>query len=112
MVQEKKQKTDFLDGSHGSHLGLQIYKSTQCFLSSFKSMGLSVQKKKRKIDFQDGGYGGHLGFLIGTVLAFFFLSTSHPDASYQVTSQLAVVFRRRREKQIFKMVAKAAIFDF
>ena len=43
---------------------------------------------------------------------FFFLSTSHPDASYQVTSQLAVGFRRRREKQIFKMVAKAAIFDF
>ena len=36
--------------------------------------------KKRKIDFQDGRHCG-LGFLIGTSS---FLSTSHPDASYQV----------------------------
>ena len=27
----------------------------------------------RKIDFQDGGHGGHLGFLIGTILAIFYL---------------------------------------
>ena len=40
----------------------------------------------------------HLGFLIGTILAFFFLSTSHPYASYQVWSQLAFWLRRRSEK--------------
>ena len=39
----------------------------------------------------------------------YFLSTSHPDASYQVSSQLAFKFRRRREKYSLKM---AAILDF
>ena len=65
-----------------------IYKSAWCFIPSFKSIGLSVQEKKRKIDFQDGHHGGYLGFWIGMILAIF-LSTSHPDASYQVSSQLA-----------------------
>ena len=46
-----------------------IYKSPQCFLPSFKSIGFPVLEKKRKIDFQDGGHGGHLGFPIGTILA-------------------------------------------
>ena len=41
-----------------------------------------------------------------------FLSTSHPDTSYQSSCQLAFSFRRRREKQIFKMVAPTAILDF
>ena len=31
-----------------------IYKSSQCFIPSFKSTGLLVQEKKKKIDFQDG----------------------------------------------------------
>ena len=44
---------------------------TRCFLSSFKSVGLSVQEKKQKIDFLDGGHGGHLGFPIRTILAIF-----------------------------------------
>ena len=61
-------------------------------LPSLESAGLSVQKKKRKKrDFQDGG---HLGFPIGTILAFFDLR--HPDASYQVSSQLAQGCRRGR----------------
>ena len=111
-----------------------IYKSPQCFLPSFKSIGLLVEEKKRKIEFQDGGHGGHLGFPIRMNLAifdlqvtpmlankfqvnwpfcsgeeaknrcswishrndfrYFFLSTSHPDAFYQVSSQLAFWFRR------------------
>ena len=77
-------KIDFQDGCHGGHLGLLIgtilavliYKSSQCFLASLESVGLSVQEKKRKIDF----HGGHLGFPIGTILAIF-LSISHPNAS-------------------------------
>ena len=32
-----------------------------------------------------------------------FLFISHPDSSYQVSSQLASGFRRRSEKKIFKM---------
>ena len=42
----------------------------------------------------------------------YFLSTSNPDASYQLWSQLVFRFNRRSEKQIFKMVAMAAILDF
>ena len=68
-----------------------IYKSPWWSLASLESTGLSVQEK-RKIDFQDGG---HLGFPIGTILAIFW-STSHPDASYQVSSQLAHRCRRSR----------------
>ena len=78
------------------------------------------------MDFQDSGHGGHLGFLIRPTLAIFdlqvalmfstkqpwwsfwisnrnnfsyFLSTSHPDASYQVSRQSA--FRYRRSENIF-----------
>ena len=43
---------------------------------------------------------------------FFFWSTSHPDASYQVSSRMAFRFRRRSEKQIFKIAAMAAILHF
>ena len=39
----------------------------------------------------------------------YFLSTSHPDASCQVCSQLDFWFRRRSAKYIFKMAAMAAI---
>ena len=41
-----------------------------------------------------------------------FQSISHPDASYQVSSQLAFGFRRRSEKKIFKTDTMAAILDF
>ena len=43
---------------------------------------------------------------------YFFLSTSHFDASYQVSGQLAFRFRRRNEKYIFNMPAMAAILVF
>ena len=85
-----------------------IYKSPRCFLSSFESNGLSVQKKKRKIDFRDGR---HLGFLTGTILAIF-ISTSHPNPSYQFSNQLALWFRKICEKKSFKMAAMTAILDF
>ena len=68
--------------------------------TKFKSIGISVQKK-RKIDFQDGSHGGHLGFPIGTILAIFW-STSHPDASNQVSSQMAFWFRRSERKIDFQ----------
>ena len=90
-VQEKKFKTDFQDGRYSRNLGFLIYKSSQCF----ESIGLSVQKKKGKIDFQDGH---HLRFPIGTILAIF-ISTSHPDASYQFSNQLALWFRKISENK-------------
>ena len=42
-----------------------IYRSSRCFLPSFKSVGLSFEENKGKIDFQDGG---HLRFPIRTIL--------------------------------------------
>ena len=91
---------DFL--SHDSNYF--IYKSPRCFLPSFESTGLSAQKKKGKIDFQDGRY---LGFPTGTILAIF-ISTSHPDASYQFSNQVALWYRKISEKKSFKM----AVLDF
>ena len=75
-----------------------IYKSPRCFLPSFELISLSVQKKKGKTDFQDGR---HLGFLIGRILAIF-ISTSHPDDSYQFSNQLALWFRKISEKKEFQ----------
>ena len=74
----RRRKIDFQDGHHAIldfrlerfELFL-IYKSPQCFLPSFESIGLLVQEKKWKIDFQDGC---HLGFLINDFS--YFLSTS------------------------------------
>ena len=54
-------------GLHG--LVCRLYPTSQCFLPSFESNGLSVQKK-RKIDFQDGRHGSYLGFLISKILVF------------------------------------------
>ena len=70
-----------------------------------ESIGLSVQKKKGKIDFQDGR---PLGFPIRTI----FISTNHPDASYQFSNQLALWFRKISEKKSFKTAAMMAILDF
>ena len=90
-----RSEVDFQDGGNGGHLGFPMgtilatfyLQVTPMLPTKFQSSGLSFQEKKRKIDFRDGG---HLGFQIGTSLAV--LSTSHPDASYQVSSQLAFGF--------------------
>ena len=42
----------------------------------------------------------HLGYLIGLILALFYLQVT--DASYQVWSQLAFRFRRRSEKRFLR----------
>ena len=77
-----------------------IYKSSRCFLPIFRSTGPLVQENKRKKEFQDGRHGGHLGFSIQTIS--YFRSTSHPNASYQVSSQMAFQFRRRSKKKDFQ----------
>ena len=76
--------------------------------TKFESIGFSVQKKKGKTDFQDDH---HLGFPIGTILGIF-ISTSHPNASYQFSNQLALWFRKISEKKSFKRAAMVAILDF
>ena len=66
--------------------------------TKFRSIGLSVQKKKGKRDFKDGR---HLGFPIATILPIV-ISTSHPDASYQFSNQLAFWLRKITEKKEFQ----------
>ena len=60
----------------------------------FKSTDLSVQEKKRKTNFQDGVHGGQLGLQIGKIFSLF-CSKRYSSASYLVSSQLALRFRRR-----------------
>ena len=89
--QKRKGKTDFQYGHHGGHniatmvaiLDLRseqfklflIYKSPKYFLSSFKSIGLSIQEK-HKINFQDDSHGSHLRFPFETILAIFDLQVT------------------------------------
>ena len=75
-----------------------IYESPRCFLLSFESIGLSVQKKKGKIDFQDGC---HLGFPIGMILAIF-ISTTHPDASYEFSKSTGPLVQENKRKKEFQ----------
>ena len=48
--------------------------------------------------------------MMGQILANFD-QQDYPDASYQVSSQLALWFRRRSEKKIFRIAAILAILD-
>ena len=76
-----------------------IYKSPRCFLPSFKSIHLSVQEKKWKNRFLR--WPPRQPFWISDWKDFsYFWSTSPPDACYQVSSQLAFRFRRRRERDL------------
>ena len=82
LVQEKKRKKDFQDGSRGGHFGFQIgtmfaiffffffiFKSPQCFLPS---LNWPFVTGEAKIVIQDGP----LGFPIGTILAGFDLQVN------------------------------------
>ena len=72
------------------------YKSQQCFLRSFKPIGLSIQEDKRKIDFQDGHHNGHLGFLIGRILAIFDLQVNPMLPAKFHVSCLSVQEKKRK----------------
>ena len=43
-----------------------------------------VQEKKQKLDFQDGHHGSHLGFLIGMILAVFYLKVHIERKSHRI----------------------------
>ena len=75
-----------------------ICKSPQCFLSGEEMKNRFLRWPPSWIsDLKDFNY---------------FWSNSHPDVSYQVSSQWAFRFRRRSKKYIFKMAAIVAILDF
>ena len=88
---------DFQYGRTGGHLGFPIGMILAIFDLQVTPMlptkfgvnwpfGSGEETKNRFSD----------GFLIGTILRSYFRSTSHPDASYQVSSHLAQGCRRSR----------------
>ena len=117
-VYEKKLKIDFQDGRHGGHLGRLI----STILAIFDLQATLMLPTKFGVNWPFGSGEAKNRFsrwqswwpswIFDQHNFSYFCSTSHPDASYQVWSQLAFLFRRRSEKQIFKMAAMAAILDF
>ena len=57
-----------------------IYKSSRCCLPIFKSTGPLVQENKQKKEFPDGRHDDQNNLS-------YFRSTSHPNASYQVSPE-------------------------
>ena len=92
-VQEKKRKIDFQDGSHGGHLGFTIGMILPIVDLQVTPMlpGSGEEAKNRFSIWQPSWISDRHDFS-------YFLSTSHPDASYQVWSQLAFRFRRSSKK--------------
>ena len=88
----------------GSHLRFPIRMTlatvdlqvTSILPMNFESIALSVQEKKVQNRFSRWTLWPQFGISYRNNLSYF-LSTSHPDASYQVSSQLAFQFRRREK---------------
>ena len=105
IVQEKKRKVDFQDGGHGSHLGFPI--GTCLAIFDLQVTLMLPCKFGVNWPFSTGEEAKHRfsrwlplrPSWISDLHDFsYFRSTSNPDASYQVWSQLAFRFRRRSEK--------------
>ena len=104
-VQEKKRKIDFQDGGHGAHPGFMIGMILSIFDLQVTPMlptkfgvnwpfGLGEEAKNRFsrwLPWPPSWISDRHDFS-------YFLSISHPNASYQVWSQLAFGFRSRSEK--------------
>ena len=102
-VQEKKQKIDFQDGRHGGNLGFPI----GMILAIFDLQVTPMLPTELQVNWPFGsGEEAKNRFSrpwwpswISDWNNFsYFLSKSHPDASYQDSSQLAFWFRKRSEK--------------
>ena len=78
---------------------------TQCFLSSFESIGFRFRRKE-KIDFEDGE---HLGFSIGTNLATYDLLVTQCFLPSFMPIGLLV---QEQLKIDFKMAAMTSLLDF
>ena len=102
-VQEKKQKIDFQDGSHGGHLGFPI----SMILATFDLHVTQMLPSKFGVNWPFGSgeeaknrisrwWPWRPSWISDPNDFSYFWSTSHPDASYQVLSQLAKGCRRSR----------------
>ena len=102
-VQKKKRKIDFQDGHHGSHLGLPI----SMILAIFDIQVTPMLRSKFGVNWPFGSEEEAKNrfsiwlpwwpsWISDQIDFSYFLSTSHPDASDQVSSQLARGCRRSR----------------
>ena len=101
----EKRKKDFQDGCHSGHLGFPI--GTILAIFGLQVTAMLPTKFQVNLNFGSGDEVKNK-FLrwppwrpswISDQKDFrYFLSTIHPNASYQVSSQLAFPFRRRSEK--------------
>ena len=102
-AQEKKQKIDFQDGSQGGHPGFPI----GTILAIFHLQVTPMLPNKFRVNWPFGSgeevknrfsrwRPWQLSWISNRKDFSYFLSTSHPDAFYQVSSQLALGCRRSR----------------
>ena len=104
-VQEKKRKIDFQDGCHGGHLGFPIttilatfdLQITPMLPSNFGVNWPFSSGEEAKNRFSRWRPWGPSWISVLHNFSYF-SSTSHPDASQQVWSQMAFQFRRRSKK--------------
>ena len=101
-VQKKKRKIEFSRwppswiSNWNDFSYFYIYKSSRCFLQIFNSAGPLVQENKRKKVSRSPLWRPSWNSDPNNLNCF--RSTSHPNASYQVSSQMAFQFRRRSAK--------------
>ena len=96
-VQEKKFKTDFQDGRHGRNLGFPIatiLQVTPMLPTKFRVNWPFSSEEEGKNRFSRW----RPSWISDPNNLSYFKSTSHPNASYQVSSQVAFQFRRRSDK--------------
>ena len=114
LVQEKKFKIDFQDGRHCRLLGFPT--GTVWAICDLQIIPMLPTKFRVNWPFSSGEEAKHRcptwlpSWISGRNDFSYFWSTSHPDASYQFLSQLALCFRKWSKKQSFKMAV--IIFDF
>ena len=108
-VQEEKRKIDFQDGRHLGFLirnlpifDLQVILTLPTKFQINWLFGSAEEAKNRFSRWRPSWISDQNDFS-------YFLSTSHPDDSYQVSNQLP--FQFRRSENIFKMAAMATILD-
>ena len=101
LVQEKKRKIEFQFGRHGGHPGFPI----RMILATFDLKATLMIPTKLQIKWSFGSgeeaknrFSRRPSWIYDRNDFSYFSSTSHPDASYQVSSQLAFWFSRRSEK--------------
>ena len=107
-VQEKKFKTDF---QVSRNLGFPIAMIWAIFDLQVTPMHPTKFRVKWPFSSEEEGKNRFSRFPVGTILAIF-ISTSHPEASYQFSIQIALRFRIISEIRSFKMAAMTAILNF